>query len=259
MRFGYADTADGQVHWRSLGERSDQPDLWLLHPAPFTGHFFEQVMPHLAVNRRVIAPDYPGYGGSFSPSSTPSIGMYATALLEAAGKPRQPIDVLGFHTGCLVAAEMALLDAPNVGRLMLIDVPAFSKEQQESIRNSMDDPAPLSTDIGSVTGLWQQAVIKRAETDGIDAAVALFADALRHGNRWMAAFDAAFRYPVDERFAELRATVHVVATQSGLLDASRRAAKLIPSATLTERLDIERSVMHESAERIGPAVLNLLD
>jgi pimeloyl-ACP methyl ester carboxylesterase len=66
MRKGYTDGPFGQIHWRmmdAVGEAT-MPDLYCLHPSPFSGLAYTNVMPMLAQNRRVIAPDYPGYGGS---------------------------------------------------------------------------------------------------------------------------------------------------------------------------------------------------
>ena len=257
---GYSHTADGQVHWSAQGERTAAPDTYLLHPAPFTALAFAAIQPLLADARRVYAPDYPGCGGSYTLTSAPDIATYATAVgAVAASESATPVDVVGFHSGCLVAVELALRYPSQVRRIVLIDVPAFTTAERSRYNAGLAAPAPLSQDLDSVRELWDWAVTKRAATDGLDASVALFADSLRHGNAWDRTFRAAFAYDVDTRFAELTHATTILATRSGLLEPSRRAAGLIPHATLIERLEIERSVLVENATKIAPDIARVLD
>ena len=87
------------------------PDLYCLHPSPFSGLAYTNVMPMLAQNRRVIAPDYPGYGGSDPFKAHPSIAEYAEAMLAVMDDLTRggTVDLTGFHTGNLVAGEMSLI------------------------------------------------------------------------------------------------------------------------------------------------------
>ena len=87
----------------------------------------------------------------------------------------------------------------------------------------------------------------------------LFAEHLRAGARDYFAFDAAFRYDCETRFAELDADVIVIATQSGLLDATRAAAKAIRGARLVEATEILTAVFEAGAEAISKRVLTILD
>ena len=93
---------------RSLKRR--HPDFNCLDPAPFSALAFTNIMQHLAKNRRVIAPNFPGLGSSDLFKAPPPIAEYAEAmLLVATGlSSGQPIDLMGFHTGNRVAVEMAL-------------------------------------------------------------------------------------------------------------------------------------------------------
>ena len=252
---GYTDTAAGQVHWRSHGRAGQQPALLLLPPAPFTSLFYAEVMPLLAAERQVVALDYPGYGGSFALSEPPTIAAYASAAREVANDlAAGSVDVMGFHSGCLVAAELTRLRGARVRRLVLIDVPAFTATERRALREQLTVPAAITPALDSVAPLWQQAVTKRVQTDGLDAALALFADSLRHGAAWPAAFAAAFDYDIDASLRALDAPCTIVATQSALLAATRRAADLVTGARLVERLDINASVMHAAAPAIAPTI-----
>lgn len=90
IRKGYSDGSFGQAHWRMMeadGERT-QPDPYCLHPALSSGLAFTSIMPHLAKNRRVIAPDYPGHGGSdpFKPEPTIAAPMTERHKIVAWGE-----------------------------------------------------------------------------------------------------------------------------------------------------------------------------
>jgi pimeloyl-ACP methyl ester carboxylesterase len=58
-----------KVFYREAG-RADAPTLLLLHGFPTASHMFRDLIPQLAGNFRVIAPDLPGFGQSDMPERT---------------------------------------------------------------------------------------------------------------------------------------------------------------------------------------------
>jgi len=54
------------IYYREAGSR-DNPTVILLHGFPTSSHMFRTLIPKLADNYHVIAPDYPGYGNSSMP------------------------------------------------------------------------------------------------------------------------------------------------------------------------------------------------
>lgn len=54
------------IFYREAGER-DKPTIVLLHGFPSSSHMFRHLIPELAKNYHVIAPDYPGFGHSGNP------------------------------------------------------------------------------------------------------------------------------------------------------------------------------------------------
>ena len=257
IRKSYVDGPYGQIHLRSCGE-SKAPDLLCLHPAPFSGLAFTQIMPHLAQDRRVIAPDYPGHGGSDPFRTDAEIYDYAAAMASVVGGD-EPVDLFGFHTGCLVGIEMSLVIPAKVGRLVLCDVPAFDRTTRAGLLISGAAPPGFSTDIESLAPAWERGITRRVASQGMARSFEMFVEQLRHGEVMNAGFRAGFSYPVEERFAEVAHRVTLIATQSALLDATRRAADLLPGATLVERLDISRAVLDEAAETTAAEVLRALD
>lgn len=76
--------------------------------------------------------DYPGFGGSDRIESV-SVGDYANAL-EYIVKAHGPASLLGFHTGTLVAQELALRFPEALRHVIMIDVPYFDEATRENIR-----------------------------------------------------------------------------------------------------------------------------
>ena len=258
----YCDSPLGQVHYRLLEPRGDKlhRPLVCLHPAPSSGMYFTTVMPLLNAGRRIVAPDYPGYGSSDSLDSEPGITDYASAMMcvtEDAGGG-EPVDVLGFHTGCLVAAEMALAVPDKIGRLVLCDVPYFDRQTQAGLREQMARPMPITDQLESLAGPWKFNIESRIGSVAIDRAFELFAEHLRAGRNDYVGFDAAFSYDCVTRFSELRAETVVLATKSGLRDASIEAAGVIRDAELVMVDEVTTAVFESGAEAIAKRILEAI-
>lgn len=262
---GYSTTASGQVHWRcwepaELDQATASPDLYCLHPAPFSGLAYQNLGPRLARMGRVFAPDYPGYGGSDAASGQPAIGDYADTLIAMVDQlsAGREVRLLGFHTGCLVAAEIALRRPDGVQDLCLIDVPAFPTEVARQYSDAMSKPVVITQEIESIEGAWKATMPSRIAAQGEEQALAMLAERLRAGTEVNAAFLAAFAYPWKERLPLLECKTWVMATQSSLLDYTLDAAQLIPQATLVERRDITASVLDASADEVAEQLLAYL-
>lgn len=253
MKFSYLDWPHGQIHIREWGYDSDtsQPPLVCLHPAPYSGAYFETMAPLLAKNRHVIALDYPGYGGSTRLKTIPTIGDYAKATratIKHLGLGSEAVDLLGFHTGCLVAVEASL--QTEINRLFLIDVPFFSQEEAEKKLKLFGDKN-LSPDFSDLEPTWQFNVTKRHGDIGLSRSFNLFVEQLRAGEHSNDAFQAAFSYPCESSFAKAAAAAYVLATQSTLLDPSRKAAATLPNGTLIECLDVTKAALELGAESLA--------
>ncbi len=263
MKKLYADTRFGQIHARMLHAERDAGNapLVCLHPAPSSGMYFTTVMPLLHSERTVVAPDYPGYGGSDATSAPPTIADYARALLgflDAAGI-EDPVDVLGFHTGCLVGTEMAIREPGRFRRLVLCDVPFFDKAQQEGLREKAAVPLGITAELDSIASAWQFDISSRIEHVPLARAFELFAEHLRAGDCDYMGFEAAFSFDCEGRFAELDADVVVLATQSGLHAPSERAAAVIPAAVFTDVPEVTTAVFESGAPAIAKRIIEALD
>ncbi|MBK6597824.1 MAG: alpha/beta hydrolase [Proteobacteria bacterium] len=105
---GYADGPFGLVHYYDTGT-AGRP-LLMFHQAPQSARQFDSVYAPLAERGiRAIGIDLPGFGMSDVTAFVPTIedwARIASPVLDALGVERA--DVLGHHTGALVATEIAL-------------------------------------------------------------------------------------------------------------------------------------------------------
>ncbi|MFW2404645.1 MAG: alpha/beta fold hydrolase [Gammaproteobacteria bacterium] len=261
IRHDYRRCRFGELHLHRMPASGpeNQPPLLCLHPAPYSGAWFATVMPLLNDGRDVLAPDYPGYGGSAPPATEPTIFDYANAMLDLLDDMAiARVDVVGFHTGCLVGAEMCLASAERIRRLVLIDVPYFTGDERTELYAQAVSPRRFDADVAGLTDEWARNVVQRLDAMSFDRAFELFVESLRAGDRSHWAFHAAFTYPSDERFPGLMKAVRIIATRSGLLDATLDAARALPNATLIERTDITRAVFEEGAEAISAEIVAAL-
>jgi pimeloyl-ACP methyl ester carboxylesterase len=254
----YASVSTGQVHvYRSTNQ--SERTLVCLHPAPYSGLYFTTLMPLL--ERACIAPDYPGYGGSTPPDFEPQIADYAETMLETldaldiVGR----VDILGFHSGCLVGAEMALRTPDRVGKLILCNVPFFDQATQATLRKTLSQQIKLTTSLDSLEKSWDLAIRRRADGMGLERAFANYVEHLRSVPRDHLAFMAAFDYDCSGRFGRLDADVTVIATAGALREATLDAAAAINDSGLIEADDVGTGVFESGAERMAEILDSLLD
>ncbi len=121
LRKGYANTADGQLHYAEAGSGQH---LLLLGETPRTYRFFERLMSLLASQFHVIALDLPGLGNSHalpSPASIPAVAACVASFLGALDIKHA--HVFGMHTGNKVAASFAADFSEQVDKLILAGQP----------------------------------------------------------------------------------------------------------------------------------------
>ena len=127
----------GMVSYRELGDGPGEP-LILLHAFPLNGRMFEPQMEAFSEGRRVVAPDYPGFGRSPRTPAQPDIRYYAEGvrgLLDRLGLERVVLG--GVSMGGYVAFGCMRLFPEMVSGLILADTrpDADSEETRENRKN----------------------------------------------------------------------------------------------------------------------------
>ncbi len=261
MKRHYIDGPDGQIHTYQWGDDTSQPPIVCLSPSPFSGKAYITLAPLLAEKRRVIAVDYPGYGNSDACAHAPDISDYAAAVSAVIkqASDSQTADLLGFHSGCLVAVDASLNHAPQVRNLVLVDVPFFSPDKQAELLIKMGASVDLSSELTMLTKPWTFCVAGKLEHIPLPRAYDMFVDHIATGRNTNAAFNAAFRYPCAERFKQITHRTHVIASKAGLFDESRATADVIPGAMLVEHTDITVAVLEKGAIALSETINDILN
>ncbi len=126
------------MSYRDLGEGAGDP-LLLLHAFPLNGRMFEPQMVAFSGGRRVVAPDFPGFGRSPRTPAQPDVRYYAEgvlSLLDRLGLERVVLG--GVSMGGYVAFECMRLFPERVSALVLANTrPDPDSEEARETRKDM--------------------------------------------------------------------------------------------------------------------------
>lgn len=128
-------TVNGQtVEYGDTGTGGARP-LLLLHTLLADRTVYDRVLTALAAKRRVLTPNFPGYGGTTGPmgGEIRDFGNLVAGFLDALGIGQ--VDLLGNGFGGFVAQAVAIDHPGRVARLMLVDTaPAFPEPAKVPLR-----------------------------------------------------------------------------------------------------------------------------
>ncbi len=123
-----------EVFYREAGP-ANAPTVVLLHGFPSSSHMFRNLIPALADQYRVIAPDYPGFGESAMPDRATfdySFARFAAvvdALLTRLGAERYALYVMDY--GAPVGYRLALLHPERITALIVQNGNAYAEGLRE--------------------------------------------------------------------------------------------------------------------------------
>ena len=137
IHYKVAEVADLQIFYREAGTRGN-PTILLLHGFPTSSHMYRDLIPMLADRYHVIAPDYPGFGFS----STPTIKEFQHTFDNLAHVIDGFIDVLGLETYALymqdfggpVGFRIAARRPERVRGLLIQNANAYDEGMSETMR-----------------------------------------------------------------------------------------------------------------------------
>ncbi len=228
-------------------------------------------MRELALDRRVVAPDTPGYGQSDGPAEPQSIDDYAAQLAEAIrllgfGRDESSRPVLfGYHTGAVMAAQIALTHPELISGIVLHGFPLRSPEE----RRQRFDALPRTLDVDSyfdkVAWYYDMHVRQSSPRLPLHERAAIFAQDMAAGPRYWFTYHGVWSWPFEERLAQLAVASMAIAADEVLADATRAACRIVPGCELREMPQLKGSsalqtqateiagVVREFADRVGAA------
>ena len=263
VRRMYVDCRYGQMHLRSAfagnGGFDELTPLVCLHQSPMTGRVFDRFLPLMGTDRTVYALDTPGFGESDPPPVQPSIADYAGAVGDFLDHLRlRRVDLLGYHTGAAIAAELAISRPEQVRRVVMVAAPVFIDAEREAFDRA-PWPAPLSEDGAHFAEEWQRSLRWRGPGVTLEQLAASFADKLRNGPQAWWGASAALHWPAEDRLPRITQPVLVLRPQDDLWDVTPRARPLLPAAKFVDLPDLGFGLFDVAPDLVARQVRPFLD
>lgn len=203
VRKGYAATDAGQVHYRRAGTGGGAPTVVLLHQTPASSWMYEAALELLGDRFDAIAPDTPGFGGSFAPATAPGIADHAAFVRQALddlGIDR--FHVVGHHTGASVAVELAHSLPARARSLVAVGPPYLTGREREDRLDALgEDYFPPVDRAGEyLQSHWQ---FFADETDDLPVRHRLVVDSLLARGAAADSYRAVYEHDFRARFDDL--------------------------------------------------------
>ena len=262
MKRNYVDGRFGQVHYWESGGANSLPTLYCLHATAYSGQTFLTLSRRLGGERHLVALDTPGYGGSDAPPTEIAFETYAEAIAESirAIQPKGagPVDILGYHTGALLATELSICHPALVRRMILIGVPFFLGDDKVAWKRKLVHTTQLTESFEQFHTRWDYFVTNRAAGLPLERGFEWFVDELRAYPRDWWAHQALFDYRPELRLPLVTTPVRVINPDTPLAPHSRAAAAVMPRASICEVPEVKSAPLELGADLLAQHILSYL-
>lgn len=266
---GYVDGTVGQIHYHSarpIQAETDKTPVVFFHQNPRSAEEYRPLLEVIGRSRLAIAFDTPGYGESDGPDSPLDMAAIAAAMtaalrgLEFGPSGRGQVDAFGFHTGTLIATELAILAPDLVRRVVLSGIPYFSEESRLERLAKVPRDLRLTEDGARVLGRWAPLVQRRAEGVSLERAARMFVEDIHSLDKYWYGYEAVWSYDLPKRLPKIAQPILILQPHESLTEATLKArSDLIPHADLVELPTIVDDVFDTGPEEIGTALASWLD
>ena len=197
----------GQIHVRtSRPEAAGNPTpLVCFAPNPYSGNYYRLFMEALGSDRTMLALDYPGIGQSDTYPGEMDMGTLAEIMADSLTSlgweldGNGPVNLCGYHTGTMLATELAVTHPELVRRILLMGIPYYDAEGRQERFDRLGQVKPWPDSFAAVAQDWIFAVEMRNERVSLERA---FGNYLESAGAWQAKariYGAVFQYPAEER------------------------------------------------------------
>jgi len=209
-------------------------------PNPYSGNYYRLFMEQLGSDRTMMALDYPGIGQSDNyPGEldmTTLADIMADSLTSLGWGPNGngPVDVCGYHTGTMLASELAVKHPTLVRRMVLMGIPYYDAAGRQERFDRLGQVKPWPESFAAVAQDWIFAVEMRNENVSVERA---FGNYLESAGAWQGKariYGAVFQYPAEERAPLITQPTLILNPHGNLKEPSREYAEMIGGATIIE-------------------------
>jgi pimeloyl-ACP methyl ester carboxylesterase len=266
----YAPGRFGQAHFYSAAPANEadikRPPLICMHPSPTSGAMYSDMAGVIAADRVVHCPDTPGFGQSDPPPTKPTMADYGGAVADAvaalgygSAAGGKQVDIFGFHTGSLVAAEFAAQRPDIARRTVLAGVPHYTPEERARQYKQNVRGYPFFTDPEYVGQMYKRLVLDGKEAGTIEQRLRRFADRVYAGPNGIWGIDAVFTHDTGALLPRLRMPVLLIAFNEMMTQPTRDAAKIIPNVKLIELLELPLFGFIVDPPKVAKTITDFLD
>lgn len=155
IRYGYADSSEGQIHYRTVG-REGAPVIAFFHQTASSGAMWEKVLERLADRYLCYAFDTPGFGRSYQPSDIPDLRTAAARIGEAIDDLGiERLHLCGHHTGGCIALELAPMLGARMRTLTLIGPVLVNEAEKAEYKKTFVRPFAIEPTGVFLTTAWE--------------------------------------------------------------------------------------------------------
>lgn len=237
IRRRYAEGPFGQVHvYEMTIKDAVKRPMVCFHQSPLSGRTFDALMRGMA-DRRMVAPDTPGYGLSDPPPEAPSIAGYAEAhgaVIDAMDLGE--MDVMGVHTGARIAVEFTRRHMEQVKHVVLVGAAVYTEEERAKQRAWTGAAMkPTENSDGShLASLWQNWAQFRGPGVTDDMIERYVSDSLRNRHVAPFAMKAVFSHDMGEALRALTQPTLVFNVRDDIYEATKRSADCLKDGKVVD-------------------------
>ena len=246
----------GQIHVLTSQPAvpSNPTPLVCFAPNPYSGNYYRLFMEALGSDRTMLALDYPGIGQSdiypddLDMSTLADIMADSLTALGWGPDGAGVVDLCGYHTGTMLATELAITHPELVRRIILMGIPYYDAEGRQERFDRLSQVKPWPDSFTAVAQDWIFAVEMRNEKVSLQRA---FSNFLESAGAWKGKariYGAVFQYPAEERAPLLTQPTLVLNPHGNLKEPSRAYAELINDATMIELPDLKYGIFDAAPE-----------
>ena len=264
VRRSFVDGRYGQMHVFAAAPEggSAKTPVVLLHPAPYSGAYYRDLLERLGEDRAVFAVDTPGFGASDAPPEPVDLAAYAGAIgdaVDALTGAAGPVDLMGFHTGAMIAIELAIQRPELVRRLVLAGIPFYLGEDRAAVYAKAVHPMPLDEDGGHLKPYWSGIVKERHPDFPLEAAQRRFNDYMQScPNSWWT-YRAIYSYPTEQRIPLIRQPVQILLMHEVLREHTKASLAYFDTPHVVDMPELTKNVFDLGGARIAAEMRAFLD
>ena len=240
----------GQIHVLTSQPAApgDATPLVCFAPNPYSGNYYRLFMKQLGSDRTMMALDYPGIGqsdnypGELDMSTLADIMADSLTSLGWGPNGNGPVDLCGYHTGTMLASELAVKYPALVRRMVLMGIPYYDAAGRQERFDRLGQVKPWPESFAAVAQDWIFAVEMRNENVSLERA---FGNYLESAGAWQGKariYGAVFQYPAEERAPLITQPTLILNPHGNLKEPSREYAEMIDGATIIELPELKYGI-----------------